>query len=204
MSNAAFWDKAAPKYAKDAISDMPAYEATLGRMRQHLQPHHKVLELGCGTGSTALELAPGVAQYTGTDVSATMIDIARGKLDDDLPGSLTFDVAPAGTIPDQPFDAILALNLFHLVEDLEDVLHSIFEALPSGGLMIDKTALLKDGKWYISAALPIMQFFGKAPYCRSLSATEYRELLRRLGFEPVEEIIQPGMAPRIFTISRKP
>jgi len=204
MTNAAFWDKAAPKYAKDAISDVPAYEETLGRMRHHLQPHHRVLELGCGTGSTALELAPGVSNYLGTDVSSSMIDIARSKLANDFPANLKFEVSPAGTIPDTPFDAILALNLFHLVKDLEEVLQAIYNSLPSGGLMIDKTALLKDGKWFIGAALPIMQFFGKAPYCRSLTSNSYRSLLQRAGFETVEEIIQPGLVPRIFTVSRKP
>jgi len=204
MTDTAFWDKAAPKYAKDPISDMPAYEATLGRMRHYLEPDHKVLEIGCGTGSTALELAPGVAEYTATDVSAGMIEIAKNKITGDLPATLNFQVSAAGTLPEGHFDAILALNLFHLVRDLEDVLQSIYERLPSGGLLIDKTALLKDGKWYIGAMLPVMQFFGKAPYCRSMTADDYRSLLRRAGFEPVEEIIQPGLAPRMFTVSRKP
>lgn len=204
MTDTAFWNKAAAKYAKDPISDMPAYETTLGRMRSLLQPHHKVLEMGCGTGSTALELAPGVAEYTGTDFSTEMIDIARSKLSDDLPANLAFEVASANEIPTGNYDAILALNLFHLVKDLEVVLANIYEALPSGGLLIDKTALLKDGKWFIRPMIPVMQFFGKAPYCRSMTGAEYRSLLRRVGFEPVEEILQPGMAPRMFTVSRKP
>ena len=46
MSDAAFWDKAAAKYAKDAISDMTAYEATRDRIRQLLKPHHRILEIG--------------------------------------------------------------------------------------------------------------------------------------------------------------
>ena len=150
--------------------------------------------MGCGTGSTALELAPGVAEYPGTDFSAEMIDIARSKLSDDLPANLAFEVAPANEIPTGNYDAILALNLFHLVKDLEVVLANIYDALPSGGLLIDKTALLKDGKWFIRPMIPVMQFFGKAPYCRSMTGAEYRSLLRRVGFEPVEEILQPGMA----------
>ncbi len=47
MTDAAFWDKAAPKYAKDPISDMDGYHETLNRMKTILQPHHRVLEIGC-------------------------------------------------------------------------------------------------------------------------------------------------------------
>ena len=68
MSDAAFWDKAAAKYAKDATSDMTAYELTRDRIRKILEPDHRVLEIGCGTGSTALELADRAASYVGTDL----------------------------------------------------------------------------------------------------------------------------------------
>ncbi len=204
MDDTAFWDKAAPKYAKEAISDKDAYNVTLGRMRHHLQPHFNVLELGCGTGSTALELSPGVASYMGTDVSSVMIDIARAKLTDDLPGSLSFQVGQAHDIPDSTYDAVLALNLLHLLPDVETTLSAIYDALPSGGLFIAKTALLKDGKWFLGLALPIMQFLGKAPSIRSMTEAELRTLLLDAGFEMIEDIAQPDIAPRLFTVCRKP
>ncbi len=204
MDAAAFWDRIAPKYAKDPISDQTAYEATLGRMRHYLQPHHHVVELGCGTGSTALSLAPGVKNYIGTDVSSAMIDIARSKLRDDVPQSLSFTVAPAADIPDGPVDAVLALNLFHLLPDLTQVLHNIYRALPSGGLLIAKTGLLKDGAWYLGLMIPVMQALGKAPYVRRLSEADMLTALREAGFEKVETIRQGGIAPRLFTVHRKP
>lgn len=204
MSTAAFWDHAAPKYAKDPISDQAAYEVTLGRMRHYLQPDHHVIEIGCGTGSTALSLAPGVKTYQGTDVSAGMIAIAREKLDATTPQSLSFDVAPAAQIPDGPVDAILALNLFHLLPDLTQVLHNIYAALPPGGLLIAKTGLLKDGAWYLGLAIPVMQAIGKAPYVRRLSQAEAMAAFAQAGFEQVETLKQPGIAPRLFTVHRKP
>lgn len=204
MTSATFWDRAAPKYAKDPISDMDAYTKTLGRMRHLLQPHHSVLELGCGTGSTALELAPGVARYVGTDVSGEMIKIARSKLTDDMPANLSFEVGPAGDLPSGSFDAILALNLLHLVPDLEEVLGKAYDALPSGGLFIAKTALLKDGAWFLPWIIPVMRALGKAPFVRSLSEDEMRAAFTWAGFEEVETLNQKGMAPRLFTVHRKP
>lgn len=165
MSTAAFWDRIAPKYAKDAIADQSAYEVTLGRMRHYLQPDHSVVEIGCGTGSTALSLAPGVKHYLGTDVSSGMIEIARSKRPTDTSHSLEFDVAPAADLPKGPIDAVLALNLLHLVPDLTQVLHNAAQALPTGGLLIAKTGLLKDGAWFLGLVIPIMQAVGKAPMC---------------------------------------
>lgn len=204
MSDAKFWDRAAPKYAKDPISDPAAYATTLGRMRAILQPHHSVLELGCGTGSTALELAPGVKAYLGTDVSPGMINIARAKLTDDLPAKLSFAVAPAGDIPPGEFDAILALNLLHLVPTLEDDLAAIYAALPPDGLFIAKTGMLKDGSFFLRPVIAVMRLLGKAPFVRNLSAPEFKGLLRAAGFEITEDLIQPGIAPRLFTVARKP
>jgi len=52
-----FWDRGARKYARGAVADPAGYERTLDRTRGLLRPDHGVLELGCGTGSTALRLA---------------------------------------------------------------------------------------------------------------------------------------------------
>ena len=204
MTDAAFWDRAAEKYSRDPISNPDQYEATLGLMRSYLQPEHHVLEIGCGTGSTALELAPGVASYTATDLSAEMIRIARGKLTDDLPADLAFEVGRAGALPDGSFDAILALNLLHLVRDLETVIDRVFERLPSGGLFIAKTGLLKDGAFFLRPLILAMQLVGKAPYVRRLSASELRAMLTDAGFELIEDFLQPDTAPRLFTVARKP
>ena len=76
---AAFWDRIARKYAADPIADLAGYEATLRRVQDFLSPAYDVLELGCGTGTTALRLAPFTWQMLATDVSAEMIAIAQEK-----------------------------------------------------------------------------------------------------------------------------
>ena len=204
MTNAAFWNKAAPKYAKDAIGDMPAYEETLDRMREILQPHHRVLELGCGTGSTALELADSVDRYIGTDVASKMVEIAQGKLTEQSPPNLSFAVQDAGVMTLGSNDVVLALNLLHLLPDLENTLAEIYKALPSGGLLISKTGLLKDGLWLLPLVIPLMRAIGKAPFVRSLSEESLIGLLENSGFKVTEKLVQGGMVPRVFIVAQKP
>jgi len=76
---AQFWDNAAEKYSKDPIADMEGYTYTLERTRSYLSVTDHVLELGCGTGSTALELAGSVAKITASDIAPKMIQIAKEK-----------------------------------------------------------------------------------------------------------------------------
>jgi ubiquinone/menaquinone biosynthesis C-methylase UbiE len=204
MTNAAFWNKAAPKYAKDAIGDLPAYEETLDRMREILQPHHRVLELGCGTGSTALELADSVDRYIGTDVASKMVEIAQGKLTEQSPQNLSFAVQDAGVMTSGSNDVVLALNLLHLLPDLENTLAEIYKSLPSGGLLISKTGLLKDGLWLLPLVIPLMRAIGKAPFVRSLSEEILIGLLENAGFKVTEKLVQGGMVPRVFIVAQKP
>ena len=108
-----FWDKAAPKYFKQPISNMPAYEETLARTVSYLHPEARVLELGCGTGGTALRLAPHVHSVVATDFSAGMIAQAQQRDPADNVTFLQADVF-SPELEVGVFDVIVGFNLFHL------------------------------------------------------------------------------------------
>ena len=57
---AKFWDRIAEKYSKQPIAQQKAYEIKLDLTREYFTPDSKVLEFGCGTGSTAILHAPYV------------------------------------------------------------------------------------------------------------------------------------------------
>ena len=52
MTDATFWDRIAPRYARRPVSDPDAYEATLARVKTYLSESDSALELGAGTGSS--------------------------------------------------------------------------------------------------------------------------------------------------------
>jgi len=179
-----FWDRLAPKYAQKRIGDPAAYEAKLSRVRALLHATDRILEIGCGTGSTALRLAPDVAHVTATDVSRGMIDIAQSKLGPDAPANVTFQQIDATDLVEgHPYDAILAFSLLHLVEDVPNVLNRVRKQLKPGGLFISKTECLKDGSFMIRALVPALTAIGIAPPVTFLGADELHRLLRAAGFE---------------------
>lgn len=170
-SDARFWDRSSRKYAMGAIADQAGYERTLDRTRALLEPGDKVLELGCGTGATALRLAGDVQDYLATDISAGMIAIANEKHAAGPIPALVFRTATVEALmPDAAqFNAVLGFNYLHLVRDLPGTLRHIHALLAAQGLFISKTSCVGDMNPLIRLALfPAMRAIGKAPYagCR--------------------------------------
>ncbi|MFA5902140.1 MAG: class I SAM-dependent methyltransferase [Hyphomicrobium sp.] len=206
-SDARFWDRAARKYARDAIKDMAGYERTVARVRECLHGVDAVLELGAGTGTTALKLAPGVVRYVGTDISTEMIAIAREKAEAQQCTNVEFSVVGSdrATWPTGPFDAALAFNLLHLVPDRTRYLQQIRAVLNPGGLFLSKTPCLSEMNRLIRLAVPIAQFFGKAPHVEFFSAPELASDIAMAGFTVVEQA-RHGSKPneaRIFIRARR-
>ena len=207
-----FWNKAARKYAASPIKDQAAYEKTLARTTEHLGPEDDVLELGCGTGSTALLLAPNVKSYLATDFAAGMIEIASEKLVADkekgtAPDGLRFAVADAFSEKVNPpsangYDAVLGFNYLHLVENPEDVLIRVRRMLKPGGLFISKTVCLRRKAWLYGPMIKIMQLFGKAPYVRIFSFQSVEQTIREAGFEIIETGTYPEPMSR-FVVARR-
>ncbi len=201
-TSARFWDKIATRYAARPVGDEAAYAATLDRVRAHLPANARVLELGCGTGTTALKLAPYVREITATDVSPAMIEIARGK------GAgvenARFEVGPARLEATEAYDAILAFNLLHLLDDIDASLRDIHNALKPGGVFISKTPCLGGWKGVLRPVLWVMQKIGKAPAPVHFLKTEpLGARIAGQGFEIIETGDYPKSVPSRLIVARK-
>ena len=207
--DASFWDKIAPKYVKSPIRDVEAYEYTLGRTRSYLKSEDSVLELGCGTGSTALLLAPSVAQYTASDYSDAMLAFGREKAGAEGVDNLDFaNIDVADPKLDQSYDVIMGFNLFHLVKDMEASFAAIHARLKPGGLFISKTPCLSEpglGMKFglMKLAIPVMQLFGKAPFVRMLSVRELEAAMIGAGFKIIESGNFPASPPSRYLVARR-
>jgi SAM-dependent methyltransferase len=209
VRKARFWDRTAAQYAADPNADLAGYEATLRRVQGLLSADQDVLEIGCGTGTTALRLAPFTRRLLATDVSAGMIAIARQKLAAEPVPQLTFAVADAETPVAGPgvVDAVLAFNVLHLVSDLDRALELAMRALRPGGLLISKTACISEMNPLIPyLALPLMRAVGKAPHVLCFDADALRSAIARQGMDivSVERHGTRGKDFRVFIVARKP
>lgn len=201
----AFWDRIARRYAKMAIRNPADYEATLIKVRSHLNLGDAVLEVGCGTGTTALKLADAVRSYVASDYSAEMIAIAEQKRAD--AGTQTLELCIGrlgdGSLPEGPFDAVLAFNLLHLLPDRALALAEIARGLRPGGLFISKTPCLS-GPWRgLWPLLWGLRRFDKAPDFHFLSPHHLEREMTQAGFKIVDSADAPKRRRRHFIVARK-
>lgn len=205
-----FWDRLARRYAAARIADEAGYERTLSRTQALLPPAARVLEIGCGTGSTALRLAPSCASYRATDLSPQMLAIARDKLAAQPTPGLQFALADADAPfapADGPLDSVLAFNLLHLVDGLDGTLAACAAALRPGGLLISKTpCLLEMNPLIPHLALPLARLLRLAPPVRCLREADLTAAMARQGLTVVgvERHASRGRDFRPFIVARKP
>lgn len=206
-SDARFWDRTSRKYAKGPIADQAGYERTLDATRALLGSGDRVLELGCGTGTTALRLAGGVRDYLATDISAEMIAIAQERhAAAPVPG-LAFRTATADALSAEAarFNAVLGFNYLHLVRDLPGTLRSIHRLLAAGGLFVSKTPCVGDMNPLIKLAVPAMRAIGQAPYAGVFRAADLTRQLGDAGFDilATETHATKGDDNRPYVVARK-
>jgi hypothetical protein len=88
--DARFWNGIAEKYAAQPVANVPAFERKKAITREHLRSDSSVLELGCGTGTLALEMARHAGHIQALDISAEMLRIANQKREIQGASNVTF------------------------------------------------------------------------------------------------------------------
>lgn len=203
MTNAAFWDRLAPRYAAKPIDDVSAYEKTLAVTATYLSPEDCVLEIGCGTGGTALILAQTAREVVATDVSQGMVLIAQSKLTTDAP-NVSFKVASSDEAMDEaPFQAICAFNILHLVDDPKTTIAALSQQLTDGGVVISKTPCIGEGAFFLPAVIWVMRQFRKAPFVHVMTGDQLEEMFRKAGFEILERCKFGSGKMNPFIVARK-
>lgn len=190
MADAAIWDKMARKYAQSPIRNEAAYKEKLARTQDWFTPDTEVFEFGCGTGTTALNHAPHVRKVVATDICANMLEIGQEKAAAANITNVEFRQLGMDDYVPEPncCDAVLALNLVHLLRD-PAAIANVYSMLKPGGVFVQSTVCLGDSGgakmllWRV--LIPIMQLIGKAPYVAYLRRDELLSALQDAGFELV-------------------
>ena len=184
--SARFWDRVAERYSKSPIADEAAYRKKLQVSRDYFRPDMTVLEFGCGTGSTAILHAPYVKHIRAIDFSSKMIEIARAKAEAQDVENVTFERSTIEDlcVADRTFDAVLGLNVLHLLENREEAIAKVHRLLKPGGVFITSTVCLGDSAMRIFKVIgPIGRFFGLIPTVRVFSAKALERSLTDAGFD---------------------
>jgi ubiquinone/menaquinone biosynthesis C-methylase UbiE len=200
-----FWDRTAQAYARRPVSDEAALARKLGSIREHLAKDARVIEIGCGTGTTALTLAPHVGHVLAADFSLAMLGIAREKAAAQGATNVTFVHCALEDLdlPDGEADAVLLLNLLHLLEDRKVAIARAVRMLKPGGVLATSTACLGDGMRWVGVLIPALRLVGKAPRVATFTGDALRDDLRTAGMQIIDDW-RPKPRSALFLLARKP
>jgi ubiquinone/menaquinone biosynthesis C-methylase UbiE len=198
-----FWDKIARNYARRPVADEAAYQTKLAMTREYLRPDMDLLEIGCGTGSTAILHAPFVRSIRAVDISPAMLEIARSKADSAGISNIAFEQASFERLEvrDASCDMVLALSLLHLLEDWRGAIARARRWLKPGGLLVSSTSCMADMMPTMKYVLPLLRLAGMAPRLTFFTLAELKQAHRDSGFTIIEEFT-PGPRKATFLIAR--
>jgi len=205
--DARFWNGIAAKYAAKPVANVPAFERKKSITREHLRPDSSVLELGCGTGTLALEMARHAGQIEAMDISPEMLRIADQKRDAQGVTNVTFRQGTLdGGHPYEPesFDSAWAYSILHLVPDRRRVLATLFDLLKPGASLIASNVCLGDGWVPYGSIIAVMRWFGKAPVVHVYRRETLLRELSELGFVDVTERDVGAEKTIAFVVAKKP
>lgn len=200
-----FWDRWADRYAAKPVPDATVYARKLAFTREHLHAESSVLELGCGTGSTAISHAGIVGNIRATDFSAKMIEIAQRKAAAAGVDNVEFvqSSIEREAARQDSYDAVLALSVLHLLADWRSAIRLADRQLRPGGVFVTSTPCLGDTHPWLRWIAPIGLKLGLLPQLSFIPQSELRAALIEAGFM-IERCWQPARGAAIFIVAKKP
>lgn len=196
--SANFWSRVAATYDADHtyIAGPDLISAIQSALAEDV-PRGDVVEFACGTGLFTRAYAPRCRSVIATDISKPMMTEASRALGA-LPNVVVRGAdATATGLPGQSADAVVAVNLLHIVPDPPAVLHEAHRLLRPGGVFIavDASGEGMSAPQLLSSAWRIIRRWGLGSRGgANLSLKSLEEMLRGAGFTPQAGRLLTGQA----------
>jgi 2-polyprenyl-3-methyl-5-hydroxy-6-metoxy-1,4-benzoquinol methylase len=198
-----FWNRLAANYDQEVSQDDLTGQQVIAETRAILRREDRLLDFACATGNYSVEFAPVVNTVHGIDIASEMIELARTNAARHHLANLEFSQIsihdPA--LPSGGYDAIIAFNILHLLDDLPESLARIRQLLAPGGRFISLTPCLNPKLGFLNSILKPLRGFGLAPHLNFLQPDEVRAAIEEAGFKILKTETIPGEAPDCFAIT---
>ena len=198
-----FWDNVAWVYDIFAnIINRKANKALCEAVEGLILPSDEVLECACGTGLLTGVIAPRCKNLTATDFSAKMLKRAEKKYGKYR--NVRFEQANILRLdyPDGCFDAVIAANVIHLLDEPYQALHELERVCKPGGKIIIPTYMNQTDKGRTNG---VSDAIGKAgaDFKREFTLDTYKQFFSDAGYTKADYVLCEGRIPCAAAILRK-
>ena len=198
-----FWDNVAWVYDIFAnVINRRANRTLCAAVESVIRPDDAVLECACGTGLLTEAIAPRCKRLIATDFSEKMLRRAAQKCKS-FPNAefLQADILrlpfAAGA-----FDAVVAANVIHLLEDPHAALHELERVAKPGGRLILPTYLNRARQGKTDSLSRAVGMAG-ANFKRQFTPASYRRFFADAGYPDANYLFCDGKIPCAVAILQK-
>jgi len=210
-NSAGFWNLIAKRYAKQPYGDEEAYKKKLSVTQSHFKPDMNVLEIGCGTGTTAITHAPHVKHIHAIDFSSKMIEIAQAKQQKEGIDNISFVTSTIDAFSTQhaSFDVVLGLSILHLLPHKDQVIKRVYDITKKNGVFISSTVCIGRISAPLKCLLKVGSFLHILPLVKFFTPEQLIDSLKQAGFtieytwKPKGDMEKPDIDETIFIVARK-
>jgi len=161
-----FWDKLSPEYDEFIEKNWKIYRSSLlDKISSDVNAGDTVLEVACGTGLVAFEVAKQAKKVYAVDLSAPMIEESKRKMKQKGIANVEFSAGDAYDLPFESnmFDAVICNNALHNMMYPRKALSEIKRALKPGGQFIAVIVGIGESRKYKFGMTIYHLFGGKLP-----------------------------------------
>ena len=199
-----FWDRVAWVYDVFANGiNRRANRAMCAAVAAHIGPEDEVLECACGTGLLTGVIAARCRALTATDFSEKMLAQAERKYANCR--NVRFAQADITKLdyPDGRFDAVVAANVIHLLDEPYKALAELDRVCRSGGTIIVPTYMNRSAQGKTSGFASTVGKAG-ADFKRQFTFDTYKQFIAAAGYDDVDYAYCPGRVPCAVAVIYKP
>ena len=198
-----FWDSVAGVYDLFVnVVNRRTHVALRRIVSDMIEPGDRALECACGTGLLTEVIAQRCASLTATDFAPKML--ARARKNCAALTNITFEPADITALryPDASFDAVVAGNVIHLLDEPMKALRELDRVCRPGGRLIIPTYMNRDRKGNTSGFATAVGRAG-ADFKRQFTVGSYRQFFRDAGYEDVSVQLAEGRIPCAVAVMKK-
>lgn len=198
-----FWDRISSKYDRIEQNDI-AYRIFIEKAGAYLKAEDTILDFGCGTGLICNEIAWKVRFIQAIDISTKMIEISKNKAsvrkiqNIDFARTTLFDEK----FKEGTFDAVIAFNILHLLEEPQKYFERINQLLKPGGFVLSATPCMNEAP-FLKNVLKFFSMIGLTPRLNSFTSTEMEKLFINASFKTMQLNRIKPKSPHYFCFSVK-
>lgn len=198
-----FWDKVAWVYDVFAnVINRKADKKLCDTVEQLILPADEVLECACGTGLLSGVIAGKCRSLVATDFSANMLKRTKKKYESC--GNVKFEQADVMRLefPDESFDAVVAANVIHLLDEPRKALSELDRVCRRGGRIIIPTYMNRTDEGTTNSVSGAIGKAG-ADFKQEFTLESYREFFADAGYTDVSYTMCEGRIPCAVAVIHK-